>query len=186
MAEWLEALGERLREFHETPWRPFGTVPFGACLLAILAAVGIHGASEDGWIPVLDSLNLVFHEAGHPVFSPFGEVLHILGGTILQLAVPLMVAGSAWARRSVAGTGLALAWCFQNGFNIARYLGDARAQELPLVGGGEHDWTALLGRWGLLERDLAIAGSIRGVAYLGLACVAAWMAWRWWQGRERG
>jgi len=183
MPEPLEALLERLRELHEAPWRPFGPVPFGACLLALLAVVGIHQASEDGWIPVLDSLNLVFHEAGHPVFSPFGETLHILGGTLMQLLVPLLVAGAAWTRRSVAGTGLAAAWFFQNGLNIARYLADARAQELPLVGGGEHDWTALLSQWGVLERDLAIARSIRGVVFLGLVCVAGWWAWRWWQGR---
>lgn len=39
--------------------------------------------------------------------------------------------------------GLAMAWVWlgENLLNIARYLGDARAQVLPLVGGGEHDWT---------------------------------------------
>jgi hypothetical protein len=47
---------------------------------------------------------------------------------------------------------------------------DARAQELPLVGGGEHDWAYLLARFGLLARDQDIAGAVRT---LGLLLVVA-------------
>lgn len=38
---------------------------------------------------------------------------------------------------------------------------DARAQELPLVGGGEHDWTYLLGQLGLLEHDQTVGQLVR-------------------------
>jgi hypothetical protein len=61
-------------------------------------------------------------------------------------------------------------WGFENLLNIARYVADARAQVLPLVGGGEHDWTALLDRWGCLAQDTAIAQVIRAMG---------WLAWRW-------
>jgi hypothetical protein len=40
------------------------------------------------------------------------------------------------------------------------YVRDARAQELPLVGGGEHDWAFLLGHFGLLARDQGIGQTI--------------------------
>jgi hypothetical protein len=40
---------------------------------------------------------------------------------------------------------------------ISVYVADARAQELPLIGGGEHDWTFLLEHWGVLVRDVVIA-----------------------------
>ena len=52
-------------------------------------------------------------------------------------------------------------WVAQNLWNIARYAQDAQAQELPLVGGGEHDWTYLLGAVGLLEHDQLVGQLIR-------------------------
>ncbi len=45
------------------------------------------------------------------------------------------------------------------------YIGDAVAQELPLVSfspdGGEHDWSWLLDRYHLLSYDLRIAAQVR-------------------------
>ena len=38
---------------------------------------------------VLDWLNLPMHEAGHTVFVLFGEFIQFLGGTLMQLAVPI-------------------------------------------------------------------------------------------------
>ena len=152
-------------------------------MLAAMSAVGlmllVYLTSAEGWIPILDSLNLVFHEAGHPLFSPFGETLHILGGTLMQLLVPALVAGSCWYKRQAVGAALAGAWFFQNGFNIARYIADARAQVLPLVGGGEHDWAALLGKWDVLHKDLAYAATLRHLAWIGILASCAWLGWRW-------
>jgi hypothetical protein len=62
-------------------------------------------------------------------------------------------------------------WVAQNLWNISVYVRDARVQELPLVGGGEHDWAYLLGRFGLLTYDQGIG---RGVHAFGtLLCIAA-------------
>jgi len=131
---------------------------FGLLFLAALM-------SEQGWVPLLDGVNLLFHKAGHPLFGLLGwETLTILGGTLMQLLVPLLVAGSFWLRRDAYGTAVAGVWGFENLLNIARYLADARAQVLPLVGGGEHDWTSLLSGWGCLAQDSAIAQVIRAFA----------------------
>ena len=85
---------EHLREVWESPWEKVTLPGLFTALGAVALALLIYLRSADGWIPVLDSLNLVFHEAGHPLFSPFGETLHILGGTLMQLLVPALVAGS--------------------------------------------------------------------------------------------
>lgn len=168
----------------EADWQPVGGGAFaafsgGAALLFLVAL-----QSEDGWIPLLDGVNLVFHEAGHPLFGLLGwETLAILGGTFLQLLVPLAVLASFWLRREAPGAAAAGLWCFENLLNIARYLGDARAQVLPLVGGGEHDWAMLLGRWGLLAQDEAIARALRAGGWLGMLGCWAWLAWRWRAGR---
>jgi hypothetical protein len=54
---------------------------------------------------------------------------------------------------------------------------DARAEELPLVGSGEHDWAFLLGQAGWLERDQALGGVVYllGVVLYAIAIVAGWI-----------
>lgn len=176
----MNLLPEPLQDAWEAEWKPVGTGAFVGTSLGLVALAGIALVAEPGWIPLLDGVNLVFHEAGHPIFGLLGwEPLTILGGTLMQLLVPLLVAGSFWLRREVPGTTVAGAWCFQNFWNIARYVADARSQVLPLVGGGEHDWADLLGRWGLLAQDQALAGGLRTFGWLGLLGCWAWLAWRW-------
>jgi len=173
-----------LQEAWDTEWQPVGTPALaatstGAALLCLVAL-----RSEPGWIPLLDGVNLLFHEAGHPLFGIFGwEPLTILGGTLLQLLVPMLVAGSFWLRREAPGTAVAGIWGFENLLNIARYVADARAQALPLVGGGEHDWADLLGRWGLLTQDVALGQGLRALGWLGMAACWGWLAWRWHRSR---
>jgi hypothetical protein len=60
--------------------------------------------------------------------------------------------------------------------NIGRYMADARAQVLPLVGGGEHDWTEIFSRWGVLPLDTRIGGFTR---FLGLVLMAYALIWLW-------
>ena len=78
--------------------------------------------------------------------------------------MPLMFAGYFWRRSDRHAASVALWWVAQNLGHIATYVADARAQELPLVGGGEHDWNYLLERTGLLSSDLGIARGIRVMA----------------------
>ena len=75
-------------------------------------------------------------------------------------------------------------WFFENVFNIARYVADARAQELPLVGGGEHDWTNMLTRWGALQHDTTIATILLAVVWLGLFATLLWTTYLWWQSKR--
>lgn len=49
--------------------------------------------------------------------------------------------------------------------------------DLPLVGGGEHDWNFLLGVWGVLPKDTLIARDIRSI---GTLIVAASIGIGWW------
>ena len=75
-------------------------------------------------------------------------------------------------------------WLFENIWNIARYMADARAQVLPLVGSGEHDWTEIFLRWGVLSRDIGIAGFVTLLGWLGVLIAWGWLARRWWLDRE--
>ena len=180
----VEELLEHFREIREAPWKPLGTIPAVSLAVVFLVVLLVEGMSREGWVPLLDGVNLVFHEAGHPIFGIFGSFnLAYLGGTLMQLLVPLAVLGSFWMKRQTAGAAFAGFWFFQNFLNIARYMADARAQLLPLVGGGEHDWETLFGHWGLLHRDTAIAGTVRSLGWIGMLACAAWLAWQWYRSR---
>lgn len=153
---------------------------FTAVLLGLLLG------GDPGWTPLLDSANLVFHEAGHVVFGVLGDTAGLYGGVLGQLVFPLVVIAVAFFRRQAHGVAVGAIWAGQNLFNIARYMADARARELPLVGGGEHDFERIFTRWGVLHRDVAIASTTRTVGWIVIAAALAWLAWRYRVCNERG
>lgn len=134
---------------------------------------------DDGFLSVVDHANLVFHEAGHVIFGILGQTLGLYGGTLGQLAIPLIVGATFWKQRDAVSTAISGVWFFQNYLNIARYMADARAQLLPLVGGGDHDWTNIFSRWGALASDIAIANTVAAAGWIGMGAVWGWLAWRW-------
>jgi hypothetical protein len=146
-------------------------------LTAILAVYGLVLLLHPERYGFLDSLDLAIHETGHLVFGPFGEFIGVLGGTLMQLIVPLAFGGYFLRRSDRHAATVALWWVAQNLWNVSVYVSDARAQELPLVGGGEHDWAYLLDRLDLLPKDLAIGGAIHllGVVLYGLSLVGGAM-----------
>lgn len=157
-------------------WKPFSSGALVAVFGVVVLLLGIRWTSHDGWIPILDSANLALHEAGHPLIGIFSDRLMVYGGTIFQLAFPLLVALHFARRREAIGLAMGAIWLGENLLNVARYMADARAQELPLVG-GEHDWTEIFTRWGVLQRDLGIAGVTRWTGYA-LMIGAVWWLWR--------
>lgn len=157
-----------------------GTVFIIVALAITTIAIAV---SDDGWVPLLDSANLVFHEAGHPIFGILGETFGLYGGTLGQLVFPLAAIVTFWRQEQTLGLALAWVWLFENFLNIARYMADARAQELPLVGGGEHDWRHIFSRWDVLAQDTSIAGFMQFIAWIGLLAVWGWAGSRWLKAR---
>ncbi len=53
-----------------------------------------HAAARAGGLVVmpilgiLDGANFVFHEGGHVLVVPFGQFLHVVGGSLTQVASP--------------------------------------------------------------------------------------------------
>jgi hypothetical protein len=104
--------------------------------------------------------------------------MHYLGGTLGQLAVPVLLAGYFLLRPPTRPLGAAFCawWLGENFINISVYMRDARDLALPLVGGGDHDWNELFYRFGLLGED-----SVRTVADLthglGVVVMLAGLVW---------
>jgi hypothetical protein len=157
-----------------------------AGLLAWLA----WGAFRDelGYVPLLGDIDLAIHEFGHMLFMPFGipflgHTMVILGGSLTQVAFPLLFFGyflrkrEDGRRRDVFAAMVCLWWCSINLLDVAIYCADSRAGELMLLDGltgkesDGHDWNNLLTGWGLLEQDTVIARWMRAIA--ALVCIAS-------------
>jgi hypothetical protein len=145
-------------------------------VVVLCSAWGLYYLRAAEPFGLLDSVDLPIHETGHLVFAPFGEFMGFLGGTLLQLIFPIAFVVHFLRRGDRYAAYLVLGWVAQNLWNIARYIGDARVQQLPLVGGGEHDWAYLLGRTGLLYADRTLSAGVQaaGVVLFAFAMVKAY------------
>jgi hypothetical protein len=157
-----------------------------AAALGWLAWSAFRG--EEGYIPLLSDIDLAIHEFGHMLFMPFGiqflgNTMMILGGSLTQVAFPLIFFGyflrkhDDAPRRDVFAAMVCLWWSGINLLDVSIYCADSRAGELMLLDGltgkesDGHDWNNLLTRWGLLEHDTVIARYMRAIAWL--VCVAS-------------
>lgn len=122
----------------------------------------------------LDYVNLPFHESGHLLFSPFGETVQFMGGTISQLMWPFILIVYFMRRKEALSASFCLFWFGENFLNISKYIADARSMMLPLVGGGIHDWNFLLSKWHALKYDHTIANV---VFVLGVVLMIGSMVW---------
>ncbi|MFZ3183525.1 MAG: hypothetical protein WA173_05225 [Pseudomonas sp.] len=165
-------------------WQPLSTAALVGVLLFAVAALWF-GNSGERWFPLLDGANLLFHEFGHPFFGLFSAPLMVYGGTLAQLIFPVATAVSFYRTGATASFAICVIWGLQNCFNIARYMADARAQLLPLVGGGEHDWTEILSRWGWLQADTRLAAWLTALGWLGIGYCCFWLIRRWRQERRQ-
>ena len=122
-------------------------------------ARGIAVEPPGFFLGILDGANLIFHEAGHIFLLPFGEFLHYLGGSLMQVAIPAFCAGYFWLHQQRASSAVTLFWAGESLTNVAIYVADARRMELPLIG-GDHDWNYLLDRLNLLNQADSLGGFV--------------------------
>lgn len=127
-------------------------------------------------------VDLVFHEAGHVIFIPFGSFMRILGGTLGQLLMPIIVmAALIVTNRDNFGGSVGLWWLGQSLMDCAPYIADARALELPLLGGGTgldrpgaHDWENILLDLNMIEHDLQIGAAAHILGAIVMLVAFAW------------
>jgi hypothetical protein len=105
----------------------------------------------------LHNIVLPIHEAGHVLFMPFGEFLTILGGSLLQLALPFGI-GLAFIlkNRDNFGAAVCLWWTGASLIDLSAYIYDSLLPQMLLLGGhtgedGPHDWIYLLDTLGQLK-----------------------------------
>ena len=153
-------------------------------MAGVLGFVWVVRSSEPGFIFLLDHANLLFHEAGHPITGIFSQRLEPYGGTFGQLFFPALLLVSFWRKGRPLALGVAAIWFFEDFLNIARCMADARKLDLPLVGGGDHDWNTIFTRWDILQFDDRIAAGVKDVGWVGIGVTLGWVGWRFWSDRR--
>ena len=161
-----------------------GVVRVGQVLLVIGLAVWTWQFAAASMGSAMNSIlhvpNLVFHEAGHVLFGFLGRFMAVLGGSLLQVLVPVTLGVAFLRQRDQFGAAVCLWWAGQNLLDLAPYIADARRLRLPLLGGRTgaevegHDWEYLLTEMGWLHLDeTAGLASYR----LGLAVMIGALIW---------
>ena len=171
-----------------------------AVFLMVLVAYGLKliftpilAFPQTSWL--LHSVNLVFHEAGHLFFSPFGRFMHVLGGTLGQLIIPTVVICTFLWQRDTFGAAVGTWWLGESFLDIAPYINDARAGQLMLLGGvtgseveDYHDWEVLLTKLNMMQYDQALARFSFSIGSLLMVSAMLWggyLLWKGWQTRSR-
>lgn len=134
----------------------------------ILLPIMIYLLLHRGEYGLIDNADLVIHEAGHFFFMFFGRFIYTLGGTLMQIILPSIIAWYFFKNGYRTGMQFSFLLLGQNLINISVYAADASAQRLPLLGGNHvyHDWNYLLGQAGMLNYD-----SLIGYLFFGLAAL---------------
>ncbi len=139
---------------------------FGLSLIAC-AYIWYCATTPEKW-HFLDNVNLIFHEAGHTIFSFFGEFIHVLAGSTFQIALPLFISLFFFYTRQKASGAITLLWVGQNFINVSVYAADALTMQLPLLGGdgGIHDWNYLLNSMGWIFYTQKVASALCTVGFI--------------------
>ena len=161
-------------------WKPVSRIG-GISWIAVYVLFLLYAVADRTGFLFLDYVNLIIHEGGHFFFSWGGYVLTIMGGTLGELMVPLLCAAYFFWQRETIGFAFCSFWFFENFPYIGTYMADARAQSLPLVGSGDHDWNILFDRWGLLLQDRSIGGAFKTAGWIGMLATVAWLGYRTWE-----
>jgi len=153
-------------------WRFDWNLPRVLVFLSLAGGLFFSRGVFRGWLWFMDGTNLLIHEAGHPILGIFGsDFLQFAGGTIFELAFPLIFFFAGLRQGQRVASDFCLFWEGTALLHVGWYIADARAMELPLVGGGEHDWNYMLGRLGILKHDILLGGiaDFAGCAFIALA-----------------
>ena len=175
-AKWITHLDEGLRGRNWAIRLP---------LLIYFALVFRKHLDNPFYTSLVGGLNLGIHELGHFLWAPFGELWAVLGGSLTQCLVPVLVAYLFYRQRDFFAISVAACWLATNLFGVATYAADGLTQQLPLVSPGgvdpEHDWGYLLTRWNKLSKAREFGEALRSAASFFMVSglvVGGWLLWR--------
>lgn len=139
---------------------------FNFWLSYLLSAAAIYFLLNRGTYTFLDFIDLLIHEPGHLIFGIFGDFMQFLGGTLMQIILPLSIALYSLYKGYKYFSQIFFFWLGHNFINISVYADDANKMKLHLIG-GIHDWNWLLGRMNMINYAKEV-----GYFFVGLSIVS--------------
>jgi hypothetical protein len=163
-----------------------------AGLLVLIAWWGVRLISlsiDDGEInsSFLHGPLLVFHEAGHVIFRPFGEFVMTLGGTLGQLLVPAILSAALLLKnRDPFGSSIGLWFVGVSLLDVAPYIYDALHPKLMLLTGttgedGPHDWIYILDATGRRNQAQGLGTVVHALGAATIMIALVWGATVLWK-----
>ncbi|HEX6003304.1 MAG TPA: hypothetical protein VFZ14_04850 [Burkholderiales bacterium] len=163
-----------------------------AALLVALVWYGIKLAKMDipSWEMAGSLIHLPmvpFHEFGHIFFRAFGDFMQSLGGSLFQVALPLMLGGVFLVKnRDPFAAAVMLWWAAVAVMDIAPYIYDALHPQHVLLTGrtgddGPHDFIDVLSDLGVLKSAQTIGYAVHRIGVALLLMAFAWAGWIVWQ-----
>jgi len=151
-------------------------------ILIYLAYVFIGHLSSFNFKSILYPLTVGMYELGYFTFSWMGEFIGVLGAVVFQLGTPIVAIFTCYFLGDFFALFFSFGWLSTSLFLIARYVTDAYAAGLPLIGPFSErnivrDWNYFLIQAGLLPhaRFIAVISKIMACAAM-LICLigGAW------------
>ena len=139
--------------------------------------ISTNGSWQDIGSSFLHNINLAFHEFGHVLFRPLGDFMSILGGSLFQVMMPLIVMIAFIRQGDNFEAAIMLWWTGQNFIDVSPYIADGQYRGLPLIMGmGEeaHDWGNLLTMMNKVEYAYVYG---KFSFYLGSVIILIGLAW---------
>ena len=185
LARWLFHVPNKVAR---TYWyaRAAALAAFALWTVSIFFGIDVR-TGELGSSGFLHLVILPFHEEGHVFFRLFGEFVAILGGTLGQHLMPIVLGVALLVkRRDPFGAALFFWLLGYSVIDMAIYMYDAFDPQLMLLGGttgaesDRHDWMNIFGDLGLMPNARRI-GLFFGAVGRAMMCAgltwAAYMVW---------
>ncbi|HZW86895.1 MAG TPA: hypothetical protein VFF41_05480 [Gallionella sp.] len=138
----------------------------------------------------MHNILLPIHEAGHIFLIPFGEFMTILGGSLLQVALPLGIAVAfVVINRDNFGAAICLWWGSVSVIDLSPYIYDSLHPQMIMLGGrtgedGPHDWIYLLGTFGQLTNAQRWGSFAHALGAIGVLAGLVWGGFVLWRQRQ--
>jgi hypothetical protein len=109
------------------------------------------------------------HETSHIVVAFLPAIFVAAAGSIGEVSFTLLLLFATLKAKSYFASVFTGLWVMLGFVSAGRYMADARAQTLPLIGPGEtvkHDWNFVFSQLGWLNSDVLIGDTIRTIGII--------------------
>lgn len=146
-----------------TPWLYVALLAFFVYLYVQILGFTSEG-STNLLLTGLYFIEFGVHEASHMIMAFLPPIITAAAGSIGEVGFTALIAYAGFRAKSYFAGIFGLLWVMLAMNSAGRYMADARAQQLQLIGMSDHpihDWNFVFGQLGWLQADTLIGSAVR-------------------------